>query len=453
MRNLRNPQRARAPAKRESSYAASRTAEPGGPPASAWRNRALWIALLAFLAVPPFAGSQSWLLAYLAQTATMIVFALSYNLLLGETGLLSFGHAAYAGLGALVAARVFNQFGVPLPLLPLAGGLGGALVGVLFGAISTRRAGTAFAMITLGIGELVAAAAWTLPDWFGGEAGVPIDRTSGPSLDAWTFGPAREAYALIALWCLLACAAMFALSRTPFMRLANAVRDNPVRAAAIGCYPWRIRYGVIVLSAFFAGIAGTLGLINVELVSTESVGMLRSGAVLIATVIGGTASFFGPVAGAIVLTFFSVVVAGVTRAWLLYLGLFFIVVVIASPDGLTGWGRLQAARLAEHGWRGCVRPYLFSGCALLTWTLAVVLAVQWAYAVQFGADDGERLRLAGLPYDTVSSGKWLAVVVCVLAGIGWVASRYASVAWTQLTRRVPTTQPTTQRAVEPEDAR
>ncbi|CAH2891720.1 MAG: ABC transporter, permease protein 2 RSc1752 [uncultured Paraburkholderia sp.] len=281
----------------------------------------------------------------------MIVFALSYNLLLGETGLLSFGHAAYAGLGALIAAHVFNRVGVPLALLPLIGGIGAALCGALLGFIATRRAGTAFAMITLGIGELVSAAAWSLPDWFGGEAGVAIDRASGPMFGAWTFGPAREAYALIALWCLLASAAMFALSRTPFMRLANAVRDNPARAAAIGCYSRRIRHGVVVMSAFFAGVAGTLALINVELVSTESVSMVRSGSVLIATVIGGTGAFFGPVAGAVVLTFFSVAVASVTRAWLFYLGLLFIVIVVTSPDGLAGFVERHAARLAQCGWR------------------------------------------------------------------------------------------------------
>ncbi|WP_329601603.1 branched-chain amino acid ABC transporter permease [Paraburkholderia antibiotica] len=347
-----------------------------------------WFALLAFLIVPPFVWPQSWLLAYLAQSATMIVFALSYNLLLGETGLLSFGHAAYAGLGALIAAHVFNATGMPLVLLPLVGGIGGALCGVLLGFIATRRAGTAFAMITLGLGELVVAAAWTLPGWFGGEAGVAIDRASGPSLAGWSFGPAREAYALIALWCVLASVAMFALSRTPLLRLANAVRDNPARAAAIGCYPPRIRYGVVVLSAFFAGIAGTLGLVNIELVSTESVGMMRSGAVLIATVIGGTAAFFGPVAGAIVLTFFSVAIASVTRAWLFYLGLFFVVVVIAAPDGLAGFGARQAARFAALGWRRCRSAYLWSVAAGLLWLAVIVPGVQWAYAAQFGVDEG-----------------------------------------------------------------
>ncbi|MPW09452.1 branched-chain amino acid ABC transporter permease [Paraburkholderia sp. CNPSo 3155] len=404
----------------------------GVRPCSPGRALAPWLALVIFLAVPPFIWPHSWLLAYLAQSATMIVFALSYNLLLGETGLLSFGHAAFAGLGALIAARVFNAGGVPLVLLPVVGGLGGALCGVLFGFIATRRAGTAFAMITLGLGELLVAAAWTLPGWFGGEAGVAIDRASGPLPGGWSFGPAREAYALIALWCVVASIAMFALSRTPFMRLANAVRDNPARAAAIGCYPRRVRYGVVVLSAFFAGIAGTLGLINIELVSTEGVGMMRSGAVLIATVIGGTAAFFGPVAGAIVITFFSVVVASVTRAWLFYLGLFFVVVVMAAPDGLAGFTSRQVARIAAYGWRGCRAAYLWSAAAGLLWLAAIVIAVQWAYAAQFGADEGAAFSAwfgagasADVPVAPALSPLPLALALVALAALAALSTRHA----------------------------
>ena len=378
-----------------------------------------WIALGLLLVVPPCVSSQSWLVAWLAQTAAMIVFALSYNLLLGGAGLLSFGHAASSGGGALIAAQLFNRFGLPLPLLPLIGGIGGALFGALYGLVATRRSGTAFAMITLGIGELVAAAAWTLPDWFGGEAGVAIDRTAGLAVPGFTFGPAREAYALIALWCALAVLAMYALSRTPSMRLAHAVRDNPMRAAAIGCYPRRVRYEVVVWSSFFAGIAGTLGLINVELVSTESVGMLRSGSVLIATVIGGSGVFFGPVVGAVVLTFFSVVVASTTRAWLLYLGLFFVAVVVSSPDGIAGWIRRQAARFARDGWRVCL-PWLayrvMSACA---WTLAVVLGVQWVYAQRFGTEERVSVLLTMNPV-------WLVAAVLCLAGIGWLTMNIAA---------------------------
>jgi branched-chain amino acid transport system permease protein len=412
-----------------SSSARSSAPNPAGPQGAPSRSiaRALspWLALAIFLVVPPFIWPQSWLLAYLAQSATMIVFALSYNLLLGETGLLSFGHAMYAGLGALVAAQVFNRIGVPLALLPLLGGLGGALCGVLFGFISTRRAGTAFAMITLGLGELVVAASWALPDWFGGQAGVAIDRASGPLFGSWSFGPAREAYALIAIWCLLASAAMFGLSRTPFMRLANAVRDNPARAAAIGCYPRRIRYGAVVMSAFFAGVAGTLGLINIELVSTESVSMMRSGAVLIATVIGGTGAFFGPVAGAVVLTFFSVAVASVTRAWLFYLGLFFVLVVVTSPDGLAGFVQRHTTRLATHGWRRCRAAYLWSATASLLWLAALVLAVEWAYAAQFGIDDGTGLNVTGVPMAMAASPLRLGAALFVLAVLGALSTHYA----------------------------
>ncbi|MBP0593201.1 branched-chain amino acid ABC transporter permease [Paraburkholderia sp. LEh10] len=390
--------------------------------ARSWHAAVPWIALALLLAVPPCVFPQSWLVAWLAQTAAMIVFALSYNLLLGGAGLLSFGHAASSGIGALIAAQLFNRVGVPLPLLPLAGGLGGALFGASYGLIATRRAGTAFAMITLGIGELVAAAAWTLPDWFGGEAGVAIDRTAGPAafnVPGVTFGPAREAYALIALWCALAVIAMYALTRTPFMRLANAVRDNPARAAAIGCHARRVRYEVVVWSSFFAGIAGTLWLIDVELVSTESVGMLRSGSVLIATVIGGSGAFFGPVAGAVVLTFFSVVVASATRAWLVYLGLFFVVVVVRAPDGVAGWLKRQAARFARDGWRACAPLFALRLASAAGWSLAIVLCVDWAYAQRFGGEQRASL------FATPDPLRLTAAVAC-LAALGWLATTVAA---------------------------
>lgn len=295
-----------------------------------------WLAFVALLVVPALAWPRGWMLGYLAQTAAMIVLALSYNLLLGTTGLLSFGHAAFAGLGAFVAAHGFNRYGLPLPLVPLAGGAAGAAFGALFGFVATRRAGTAFAMITLGIGELVAAAAWSVPEWFGGAGGVSIDRAAGPALAGWEFGKPMHAYALIAAWCVVAAVAMRALVRTRLARLANAVRDNPARVAALGTDPCRVRFAMAIAAAFFAGVAGALTLIDVEVATAESVGMLRSSAVLFATVIGGTTAFFGPVVGAVLLTFFSVFVASVSRAWLLYLGLLFVAVVLAAPGGASG---------------------------------------------------------------------------------------------------------------------
>lgn len=355
-----------------------------------------WLLLVGGLALPPVISSQSWLFAYLSQTATMIVFALSFNLLLGETGLLSFGHAVYAGLGAFVAAHVFNHFTVvPLWLLPMVGGVAAALAGVVFGFISTRRAGITFAMITLGIGEMVTAGVSVLPQWFGGEAGVSIDRGSRSPF----FSSVSHAYVLIAVWCVLACAAMFMFTRTPFARIANAVRDNPVRAASIGFAPRRVQYVVVIIAAFFAGVAGAMGLINVELASAEGVGLARSANVLIAVVIGGTSGFFGPVVGAVLLTFFSVLVANVSVAWVAYLGLFFVWVVVVAPDGFVRFLNLSI----RNGWRVC---------SLIAWIVAIVPGTEMLYAIQFDPHGDSLAHVFGFMLDGRTLTPWTAVIAC-----------------------------------------
>lgn len=386
------------------------------PEACRSREAAGWLALVGLLVLPALIWPQGAVLAWLAQTAALVVLALSYNLLLGSTGLLSFCHAAFAGLGAFVAAHAFNRFGFALPWLPLAGGLGGAGFGLLFGAIATRRAGTAFAMITLGLGELIAAAAWSVPDWFGGAGGLAIDRTAGAPLGAWRFGADREAYALIAAWCLLSALAMRVVLATPFARLARAVRDKPRRVAALGTDPRRVRLLMMVIAAFFAGVAGTLTLIDVELASSDSVSMLRSATVLFATVIGGSSGFFGPVLGAAVMAAFGSFVAGLSRAWLFYLGLLFVAVVVAAPGGLLGALAAQAA-----AWRGAGRAarlrQLSRLAAWLVAVLAIVFGVELGYALQLGdGEGGQRLASIGVwQFDAGSAPGWVIAIALALA--------------------------------------
>jgi branched-chain amino acid transport system permease protein len=382
-----------------------------------------WVVVAGLLAAPLTFVHSSGLFAYLAQACAMIVFALSYNLLLGETGLLSFGHAAYAGLGAFAAAHLFNRGGIALPWLPLAGGAAGAAFGMLFGAVATRRAGTAFAMITLGIGELVAAAVWTLPEGFGGAAGVSIDRGSGPSWGAWTFGAPREAYVVIACWTVVSMLAMFALGRTPLARMAHAVRENAPRVEALGIDPRCIRLAMFTLGAFFAGVAGTLTLVDVELASSESVAMTRSGAVLIATVIGGSSTFFGPVLGALVLTGMSVALAGVTRAWPAYLGLLFVAVVLRAPAGIVGWWGAPRTRVERDGIRVAARTHGLGALAAAAWLAALVILVETLYARRFAADAGGAWYLGAFAFDIGVPSTWS--ILGVLIVVGAVATRCA----------------------------
>ena len=201
-----------------------------------WGLTALLFALL------PLAFQKGFALTLMSQMGIMIIFALSYNMLLGQSGMLSFGHAVYFGLGAFFAIHAMNwiaagRLGWPVSLLPLIGGVAGAFFGVIFGYLTTRRAGTPFAMITLGIGEMMYAASLMFPGFFGGEGGITANRTAGPPLlgiPALNFGPQVQVYALIAVWCFGCMVTMFALTQTPLGRIANAVRDNPERAEFIG---------------------------------------------------------------------------------------------------------------------------------------------------------------------------------------------------------------------------
>ena len=176
---------------------------------------------------------------------------------------------------------------------------------VLLGWVSTQRSGTAFAMISLGVAELVASSALILRTFFGGEAGISANRTKLLKLFGWSFGPQIQIYYLVAAWTLIAVIAMYALTRTPLGRMCNAVRDNPERVQFVGYDPHVVRYLAFCFAGFFAGIAGALAAINFEIANSAYLGAAQSGTVLFATYIGGIGFFIGPIVGAIFVTFLS----------------------------------------------------------------------------------------------------------------------------------------------------
>jgi len=381
----------------------------------------VWGGTALVFAVLPLVFSSGFAITLLSQMGIMVIFALSYNMIFGQGGMLSFGHAVYSGLGAFFAIHALNWVGagriwLPVSLVPLVGGVFGALFGVVFGYVTTKKAGTPFAMITLGIGEMVFAASLMFPGFFGGEGGISGNRVVGEPFLGVTFGPGLQVYYLIAAWCFACMVAMFAFTHTPLGRIANAVRDNPERAEFIGYNTQRVRFFVLIASAFFAGIAGGLSAINFEIVTAENVSAIRSGGVLLATFIGGATFFFGPILGAVIFIFFAVALSDYTKAWQFYLGVFFGAMVMYAPGGVASL-ILMNLRVVKYRVFGRLRdPYvgvLLSGLVLL---LGVVMVVEMSYHLTLDFAAGSRMTLLGFDVDSAAPEAWVLAAGVLVAG-------------------------------------
>ncbi len=379
--------------------------------------------LVLFLILPVF-FKHGFARAMMSQMGIMIIFALSYNMLLGQSGMLSFGHAVYSGLGAYFAIHTLNLIGagtlaIPVSLVPLVGAFFGMLFGIVFGYPTTQKSGTPFAMITLGIAEMVYACSLMFPGFFGGEGGISGNRTVGGNflgIKGLNFGPDIQVYYLVAFWCFVSMIAMFAWTHTPLGRIANAVRDNPERVEFIGYNTQRVRWLVLILSSFFAGLAGGLTAINFEIVTAETVGAFASGKPLFAAFIGGLLFFFGPIIGAVAWVFFEVALSGITKAWLLYLGLFFVLLVMFAPGGLSSL-ILMNLRVMKFGkMKRLLDPYLGVALSALTLLIGAIMMIELTYHLTLEAGGATTIKLFGFPLDTHNAETWTFAVATTLGG-------------------------------------
>lgn len=305
------------------------------------------------------------------------LFASAYNVLCGQAGMLSFGHAAYFGVGAFATVHAMNALGgtglLPTPLLPLAGALGGLVVGAIAGWFATQRTGTYFAMITLAIAELLHALAPHLKGLFGGEAGISSMRM--PSLGI-TFGSTTQVYYLTLAWVLASLALLYVYTLTPVGRLALGLRENGHRLRFLGYDVHRLSVLVFSISAMFSGIAGGLQVINNEAANYVVLDAQLSAAVVLNTYIGGVKVFFGPALGASLMTFFGYAVSDLTQSWLLYQGTLFVLVMLFMPEGLAGLFRVSSQLRRQIGVARLLP-------VLLAWVAAAaLLAAGTAFAVE-----------------------------------------------------------------------
>jgi len=396
----------------------------------------VWSLFAALLAVVPLVFTSSLSHTILSQMGIAIIVCLSYNMLLGQGGMLSFGHAVYSGLGAFIAIHVLNavtegKFPLPVSLIPLAGGLAGLVTALLLGWVTTKKSATTFAMITLGVGELVWAMSLMFPEFFGGEGGISGNRVTGPKPLGITFGPQIQLYYLIAVYTFVCTGLMFAFTRTPLGRMLNAVRDNPERVEFVGYDTQKVRYLSFVIAAFFAGISGGLAALNFEIVTSEVVSGYRSGAYLLFTFLGGATFFFGPIIGAVLMILAFVLLSEFTKAWLLYLGLLFLFMVMFAPGGFASLIMMNV-RVAAFG---KLKPLLGHYAALLVTGLlafaGVAAMIEMLYHLQLDAALGSQLRFMGMQLNAAAPATWIAAVAVTLAGlmVFELARRRFSVKW------------------------
>jgi branched-chain amino acid transport system permease protein len=394
----------------------------------------VWGLFALVLLVVPHLFTSNLSLTMLSQMGIAIVACLSYNMLLGQGGMLSFGHAVYTGLASFVAMHVLNKVGVtgvPVSLIPLIAGFAGMGFAIVLGFVTTKKAGTPFAMITLGLGELVFAMALMVPEFFGGEGGVSGNRMAGKPFMGITFGPQVQVYYLLAVYTFVCTAAMFAFTRTPLGRMLNAVRDNAERVEFIGYSTQRVRYLAFILAGFFAGVSGGMASINFEIATAEVVGAARSGGYLLFTFLGGATFFFGPIIGGVLMVIASVLLSEFTKAWLLYLGLIFLFMVMYAPGGIASLIMMNLRVAAFGKLRRLWTSYVaLAGTAVVAFGGAAAI-IEMVYHLQLDEALGPSVNFMGATLNAEGLDAWFGSIFVLLTGLGLfeLARRHYSEEW------------------------
>ena len=299
-------------------------------------NLKLAAILLSVLVLPivvrPAIATEIWIFA---------IFGLGANLLIGYTGLLSFGQATFFGSAAYVAGYLLKHLGINV-FLALAAGVGvGALSALAVGYLCVQRSGIYFIMLTFALNQLFYFIAYQWTSVTGGEDGMPgIPRPAIAGLD---FKNPLVYYAFVSALFLASLWAMKRIVASPLGRILQAIRENEVRAAAIGYNVPRFKLGAFVIAGAFSGLAGVLYAMLFGIVPLEAISFVFSGNVVFATLIGGSGSLYGPIIGSVVFIWLSESVSLVWERWPLLLGVAFVIVVLFFRGGVVeAWSRFTS---------------------------------------------------------------------------------------------------------------
>jgi len=310
------------------------------------------LAVIALLIVAPF-GLPIFAMTLLTELVILGLFAMSLDLMVGYTRLVSFGHAAAYGLGAYASGYILLHTELPLPVAVLLATSLTGLVAIGVGWVCTMATGVSFAMLTLAFAQLLYAVAFKWTSVTGGSDGLAgIPRRAGPfGLEALT---SKTGFYYFALACLLGA---FFLARglvaSPFGAVLRGIRENEPKALALGYNTRRYKIAVVAMAYALGGLAGALYAPFAGFANTELLFWLLSGQVLIMVIVGGSGTLIGPILGAAFFMLLEHQLSSYTEAWALFFGLIFIAFVLFAPQGIwglaTGWRGRAAAREARHG--------------------------------------------------------------------------------------------------------
>jgi branched-chain amino acid transport system permease protein len=300
-----------------------------------------FIGILTLLVLPYLLSSY-----YLGLVITMVIFALfamSLDLLIGYTGLVTLGHAAYFGIAAYTTGLVALRLGGGVWLAFPAGLIAAAITATMFGILALQTRGSYFLMITLALSQVLWGVATGWRTLTGGQDGLPgVPR---PNLGLlWSLNDNTPFYYFVLI---IVCAGTFLLVRiinSPFGHALRGIRESETRMLALGYNVWRYKLVSFVLAGSFAGLAGCLYVYFTQFVSPDYTDVVRSAEVLLMVILGGAGSLIGPAIGAALIVLLENLISGYTERWVMLLGLIYVFVALFAPNGLTGLVRDFAKR-------------------------------------------------------------------------------------------------------------
>ena len=304
----------------------------------------VWLLVLALLVVAPFVGLYP---VFLMNALCFAIFACAFNLLLGYTGLLSFGHAAFMGSAAYVTGWLVRSAGWPPELGVLAGTLSAAVLGLLVGLVAIRRQGIYFAMVTLAMAQMIYFICLQVP-YTGGEDGLQgVPR--GVLLGLIPLGNDRVMYFLVLAIFVAVFLSVLRIVHSPYGQVLKAIRENEPRAISLGYDVDRYKLLAFVLSTAIAGLAGSVKTLVLGFATLSDVHWSMSGEVVLMTLLGGMGTFAGPVIGAFTIIGLQNFLADRVGSWVtVIIGAIFVFCVIAFRKGIVGellaWQQRRRAR-------------------------------------------------------------------------------------------------------------